>query len=330
MNKGWAYILKNKRFALEKDVPYKAVDGTCDYASKQNVISNVIPQTYTRVASGNDNLLQATYISVPAVAITVESDFYGYKSGVYDGCATVKSIHHAVVVVGYDTAAWKVKNSWGTGWGQGGYIRMSRARPSICRIAHYAMYPNVDLMAGLVTIKNTQTGRFLAHWDNQDDVRGRRGTADGWSYGTTYAYATDGNYYNTAFWKLIDLGDGKVHIENFHSGRWLHADGAVVDPATRGKEGGWTNAPHIRVTDADYYGHAIWHVNQTTTAAQHITHHNTKRFLFAAGSHVKPSGPSGGFGSVKVHSVDANYYNCAEWEIKPITAAQKNRNIASG
>ena len=53
----------------------------------------------------------------------------GYESGVYDGhCGS--TIDHAVVLVGYGTENGKdyylVRNSWGEGWGEGGYIKQLR------------------------------------------------------------------------------------------------------------------------------------------------------------------------------------------------------------
>ncbi|GMP53671.1 hypothetical protein CsSME_00019068 [Camellia sinensis var. sinensis] len=56
---------------------------------------------------------------------------------------------HGVTVVGYGTATdgmkyWLVKNSWGTGWGEQGYIRMQRdidAQEGLCGIAMMASYP---------------------------------------------------------------------------------------------------------------------------------------------------------------------------------------------
>ena len=51
--------------------------------------------------------------------------------GVYDGtCST--NTDHAIAVVGYGTDAasgdkyWLIKNSWGSGWGDGGYMKLKR------------------------------------------------------------------------------------------------------------------------------------------------------------------------------------------------------------
>merc|ERR1739848_646330 len=46
-----------------------------------------------------------------------------YTGGIYSNCG--KSLDHAVLAVGYDSSSWKVKNSWGTGWGESGYIRLA-------------------------------------------------------------------------------------------------------------------------------------------------------------------------------------------------------------
>ncbi|XP_036449606.1 cathepsin L1-like [Colossoma macropomum] len=82
-----------------------------------------------------------------SVAIDVSRhSFQFYKSGVYDepACSSTK-VTHAVLVVGYGTDRcgkdyWLVKNSWGTGWGDKGYIKMSRNKRNQCGIASYAYY----------------------------------------------------------------------------------------------------------------------------------------------------------------------------------------------
>lgn len=50
--------------------------------------------------------------------------FYGYKSGIYDtGCGT--ALDHGVVAVGYGDGYYIIRNSWGTGWGEGGYMKIA-------------------------------------------------------------------------------------------------------------------------------------------------------------------------------------------------------------
>lgn len=69
------------------------------------------------------------------VAIAIEADkmsFQHYTSGVYDSTDCGTTLDHAVLAVGYGTDSasgkdyWIVKNSWGTSWGDAGYIKFVR------------------------------------------------------------------------------------------------------------------------------------------------------------------------------------------------------------
>ena len=74
--------------------------------------------------------------------------FQSYKSGImqFTGCPTdLMSTNHAVVIVGYgvdaatNTPFWKVRNSWGTGWGESGYFRIRRG-VNMCGIESAAFF----------------------------------------------------------------------------------------------------------------------------------------------------------------------------------------------
>jgi hypothetical protein len=41
-----------------------------------------------------------------------------YSSGVFDDCTVRDRLDHAVVITGYRSGrGWRIKNSWGVGWG---------------------------------------------------------------------------------------------------------------------------------------------------------------------------------------------------------------------
>ncbi|WKX92500.1 hypothetical protein Q1695_010492 [Nippostrongylus brasiliensis] len=69
--------------------------------------------------------------------------------GVYfDEECSSEELDHGVLLVGYGTDPeagdyWLVKNSWGTGWGEKGYIRIARNRNNHCGVATKASYPLV-------------------------------------------------------------------------------------------------------------------------------------------------------------------------------------------
>jgi len=61
-----------------------------------------------------------------AGAMAVYRDFFYYAGGVYRPASSDLAGYHAVTVVGYDEGqqAWLCKNSWGLGWGEGGWFRL--------------------------------------------------------------------------------------------------------------------------------------------------------------------------------------------------------------
>jgi hypothetical protein len=98
---------------------------------------------YQDVQKDEQALMQAVMKGPVAAAIEADqSAFQLYKSGVLTGSCGIK-YDHGVLVVGYGSNYWKVKNSWGPSWGESGYVRLERGLGGSgqCGILLEASYP---------------------------------------------------------------------------------------------------------------------------------------------------------------------------------------------
>merc|ERR1712096_571557 len=100
---------------------YTAKDGSCKASSCTKVIPAGRITGYKDVSKGQASALMSAIQQGPVSVGVDASGFSGYKGGVLTKrCGT--SINHGVLAVGYGTDEgneyWKVKNSWGTRWGE--------------------------------------------------------------------------------------------------------------------------------------------------------------------------------------------------------------------
>ena len=92
---------------------------------------------YKDVSGGESGLASAVQQQPVSVAIEADqSSFQMYSSGILTGsCGT--NLDHGVFVVGYGTDGgqeyWKVKNSWGSSWGEAGYVRIEKGSSKAAR-----------------------------------------------------------------------------------------------------------------------------------------------------------------------------------------------------
>ncbi len=115
----------------ESDLPYSESYGhgeacNCDLSFHYSIDNWAYVEKKSGVAS-TKNIKQAIMDHGPvAVAVYVDSDFQAYKSGVFKETYSGGSINHGVTLVGWDdnkgNGCWILKNSWGTGWGENGYM----------------------------------------------------------------------------------------------------------------------------------------------------------------------------------------------------------------
>jgi cathepsin L len=142
MDRAFKYMEANG-LCTEAAYPYTAKDGSCKKTScTASAYTNL--KGYKDVTT-NENSLGAA-VDLGPVSVAIEADqagFQMYKGGVFSGTCG-QNLDHGVLVVGYGTDTgqdyWKVKNSWGTSWGEAGYIRMIRNKDE-CGIANEPSYP---------------------------------------------------------------------------------------------------------------------------------------------------------------------------------------------
>lgn len=110
--------------------PYSATNGSCSAARTgwQNATDKIAVWEWISVGSTNATTLKnAIYTYGPVIAnMAVYSDFYAYRSGIYSHTGGTLQGNHAILIIGYTDDAtvpgggyFIVKNSWGTGWGEG-------------------------------------------------------------------------------------------------------------------------------------------------------------------------------------------------------------------
>ena len=65
------------------------------------------------------------------LSVSVDANNMGsYKNGIYRGCSVDYNVNHAVNIVGVNVTGgyWIIRNSWGTWWGDNGYMKIATVR----------------------------------------------------------------------------------------------------------------------------------------------------------------------------------------------------------
>jgi len=128
--------------------PYTAKEGTCQ---KCTAVAHI---SYCSDVKPNDQVSMKAAVAQQPVAVAIEADtryFQSYSGGILTSSSCGTSLDHGVLTVGYGEENgqkyWLVKNSWGTTWGDKGYVKIARSEstndPGICGIAMDPSFPTV-------------------------------------------------------------------------------------------------------------------------------------------------------------------------------------------
>ncbi|XP_050296911.1 procathepsin L-like [Anthonomus grandis grandis] len=146
------YVRKNNGVDIEEQYPvgYEESDKNGCRHNREGIVKCT---GYVDLAKGDEKGLELAVATIGPVAVGIEvvPDFQFYSDGVYfskDCSQNEGNVNHAMLIVGYGQEPngqkyWLVKNSYGTNWGLGGYIKMAKDANNHCSIASLASYPLV-------------------------------------------------------------------------------------------------------------------------------------------------------------------------------------------
>ncbi|HQP99309.1 MAG TPA: C1 family peptidase [bacterium] len=146
---------------FESDFPYQDVYPGDEYSNNSLLFPRIYLDNWFRVSTPRyedmTNAIKAAILQYGCVntALNVIDAFYAYAGGVYEDTQTepdaspyfYSTANHAIALVGWDDnppegggGCWILRNSWGTDWGENGYMRIRYES------ARVNMYPCVLIM----------------------------------------------------------------------------------------------------------------------------------------------------------------------------------------
>ena len=147
--------LKTHKAELESVYPYFSgttkAKGDCAFDEASTTAVDV--SSYTNVTADDVAQMKAALEQQP-LAVVIEADqlvFQTYSSGILNSPECGTNLDHAVLAVGWgvegDQEYWLVKNSWGTTWGDQGYIKMAITGDDagICGVQSMPLYPTTNV-----------------------------------------------------------------------------------------------------------------------------------------------------------------------------------------
>jgi cathepsin F len=138
------YVMSAGGIETEANYPYTSYydkTGTCTSNATDNVVT---VSSYTKIAD-EDSMISYVLSTGPLSICLDASSWSSYVSGVITTCG--KDVDHCVQAVGInlDEGYWIVRNSWGTEWGDAGYIYLASGE-NMCDISYDPKYVETVLV----------------------------------------------------------------------------------------------------------------------------------------------------------------------------------------
>ncbi len=213
----------------------------CKNVPNRNAIAVKIT-SFGALSSAADRKNHLTNVGPCSAVLEVYNDFFAYGSGIYRHVSGALAGLHCVLVIGYSEAdqCWICKNSWGPGWGDGGYFRIAYGQCGIDTTYPFHWATGVKLPSG--------------NWSGWEDLGGiitSRPTATSWGSNRIDAFARGldsavwHRWWDGSAWRGWESLGGLIHgapaVSSWGSGR-LDLFGIGLDHRLFHKwfQGGWS------------------------------------------------------------------------------------------
>jgi len=126
----FAWTIKNGGLESESSYPYEGVTDSC----KQDKSKDIVTISSWEKVSTNEDQIAAYLAQNGPLSIGINAaNLQLYMGGISDPFfCNPKNLDHGVLIVGFGEENgkkfWKIKNSWGEGWGEKGYFRIIRGK----------------------------------------------------------------------------------------------------------------------------------------------------------------------------------------------------------
>ena len=144
---GWTehaynYVKSTGGLESEHDYPYTSSNGQTGQCHSDSSKYQVTVKDYSKI-KGESSMANYVLSTGPLSVCVDASSWNSYKGGIMTSCGN--RVDHCVQAVGVDTGSngyWKVRNSWGTRWGESGYIRLAYGK-NTCDITNDPTYTHL-------------------------------------------------------------------------------------------------------------------------------------------------------------------------------------------
>jgi len=135
----YAYVIQAGGLETEKSYPYTATNQNCQFQSSLVVAS--ISNWYYVTQTNNETHMQVSLYNTAPISICVDASSWQFYNGgiIKNNCG--QNLDHCVQLTGFGTSDgtpfWWIRNSWGTSWGQQGYLQVERNK-NLCGVSDEA------------------------------------------------------------------------------------------------------------------------------------------------------------------------------------------------